>query len=33
MLHDPTVFLKGDGRHGDRSAYLDLTRRLFKLDE
>jgi len=33
MLHDPTVFLKGDGCHGDRSVYLDVTRKLFKLDE
>jgi glutamyl-tRNA reductase len=33
MLHDPTVFLKGDGCHGDRSVYLDAARKLFKLDE
>ncbi len=33
MLHDPTVFLKGEGCHGDRSVYIDFTRKLFKLDE
>jgi glutamyl-tRNA reductase len=33
MLHDPTLFLKGDGCHGDRAVYLDMTRKLFKLDE
>ena len=33
MLHDPTVFLKGEGGHGDRPLYIDVTRKLFKLDE
>jgi len=33
MLHDPTLFLKGDGGHGDRAVYLDMTRKLFRLDE
>jgi glutamyl-tRNA reductase len=33
ILHDPTLFLKSNGCHGDRSAYIDLTRKLFKLDE
>ncbi len=33
MLHDPTVFLKGEGGHGDRPLYIDITRKLFKLDE
>ncbi len=33
MLHDPTLFLKGGGGHGDRAVYIDMTRKLFKLDE
>ncbi len=33
MMHDPTVSLKGDGMYGDKSAVLDVTRKLFKLDE
>ena len=33
VLHDPTLFLKGNGCHGDKSAYLDVTRKLFRLDE
>jgi len=33
ILHDPTLFLKGDGCHGDKSLYLDVTRKLFKLDD
>lgn len=33
FLHDPTVFLKGEGGHRDRSAYVDMVRRMFKLDE
>ena len=32
ILHNPTLFLKSNGCHGDRSAYIDLTRKLFKLD-
>jgi glutamyl-tRNA reductase len=33
ILHDPINFLKGEGYHKDRSACLDLTRKLFCLDE
>ncbi|RLC26339.1 MAG: glutamyl-tRNA reductase, partial [Deltaproteobacteria bacterium] len=33
ILHDPTIFLKSDGCYGDRFAYIDLTRKLFKLDD
>lgn len=33
ILHDPTQFLKGNGCHGDRSIYLDVAHKLFKLDE
>ena len=32
MLHDPTLFLKGQGYHEDKSAYIDFARKLFKLD-
>ncbi len=32
ILHDPTLFLKGDGCHDRKSLYLDVTRSLFKLD-
>ncbi|MEJ2657721.1 MAG: glutamyl-tRNA reductase [Desulfobacterales bacterium] len=33
ILHDPTLLLKSNGRHQDKSVYLDVTRKLFKLDE
>jgi glutamyl-tRNA reductase len=33
FMHDPTVFLKGEGCHGDRATYVDMVRKLFKLDE
>jgi len=33
ILHDPTLLLKSNGRHQDKSVYLDITRKLFKLDE
>ncbi len=33
ILHDPTLFLKNNGCHGDRFAYIDLTRKLFKLND
>jgi glutamyl-tRNA reductase len=33
LLHDPTQYLKGNGCHGDRSVSLDVTRKLFNLDE
>ena len=32
-LHDPTLFLKRDGCHGNKNVYLDATRKLFNLDE
>ena len=32
ILHDPTLFLKGQGYHEDKSAYIDFARKLFKLD-
>ncbi|BBO69986.1 glutamyl-tRNA reductase [Desulfosarcina alkanivorans] len=33
ILHGPTDFLKKDGCHGNKSASLDLTRKLFNLEE
>jgi glutamyl-tRNA reductase len=33
ILHDPIHFLKKTGSHIDTAAYLDMTRRLFNLDE
>jgi glutamyl-tRNA reductase len=33
ILHHPTLFLKGEGCHGDKAVYLDMTRKMFKLDE
>jgi glutamyl-tRNA reductase len=33
ILHDPTVFLKESGHRDKKSLYLDIVRRLFKLDE
>ena len=33
ILHDPTLLLKSNGRHQDKSVCLDITRKLFKLDE
>lgn len=33
ILHDPTMLLKSSGRHQNKSVYLDVTRKLFKLDE
>jgi len=32
ILHDPTLLLKSDGRHRNKSVYLDIARKLFKLD-
>jgi len=32
VLHNPTLFLKGDGCSGDKSAYIDMARKLFDLD-
>ncbi len=31
-LHDPTIFLKSTEFHGHKDKYLDITRKLFKLD-
>lgn len=33
ILHDPTHYLKSNGCQGDRSASLDMARKLFGLDE
>jgi glutamyl-tRNA reductase len=33
ILHDPTLLLKSNGRHQDKSVYLDVIRKLFKLDD
>ena len=33
FLHDPTDILKRNGCQGGKSVYLDITRKLFKLDE
>ena len=33
IMHDPTVFLKRNGMHADKSFYIDAVRKLFKLDE
>jgi glutamyl-tRNA reductase len=32
LLHEPTLFLKGSGAHGDAQARLDCVRRIFGLD-
>ena len=32
ILHDPTIFLKNEGMVEDKSHYIDIIRRLFKLD-
>lgn len=33
ILHDPTQYLKKNGCQEDKSALLDITRKLFKLDD
>ncbi len=33
ILHDPILFLKKRGSHIDKTLYLDITRKLFKLDD
>jgi glutamyl-tRNA reductase len=33
MLHDPTVFLKQGGQKDEQALHIDITRRLFSLDE
>lgn len=32
ILHDPTVFLKKDGMHDNKSLFIDIVRKLFNLD-
>jgi len=32
ILHDPTIFLKNDKMVEDKSLYIDIIRKLFKLD-
>jgi glutamyl-tRNA reductase len=33
ILHNPTMLIKSSGQHQDKSVYLDVTRKLFRLDE
>jgi glutamyl-tRNA reductase len=33
ILHDPMVVLKSNGGHWNKSVYLDITRKLFNLDD
>jgi len=33
ILHNPTVFLKESGHRDKKAEYIDITRRLFDLDE
>ena len=33
ILHDPTQLLKNHKDHGNKTLYLDIARKLFKLDE
>ena len=33
MMHDPTHLLKSNGKHINKSVYLDVIRRLYQLDE
>ena len=33
ILHDPMQFLKNPGSHRDKSLYIDLTRKIFNLEE
>ncbi len=33
IMHNPTLHLKGSGCHKDKSTHIDITRKLFKLDE
>jgi glutamyl-tRNA reductase len=33
ILHDPTVYLKRNGCYGDKSVHIDVTRKLFNLDD
>jgi glutamyl-tRNA reductase len=33
ILHDPTTYLKRNGCYGDKSTHIDITRKLFNLDD
>ena len=33
ILHDPMLLLKSNGHHQDKTVYIDIARKLFKLDE
>ncbi|MFW6081492.1 MAG: glutamyl-tRNA reductase, partial [Desulfosalsimonas sp.] len=33
FLHDPVRFLKDPGTHRDKSLYIDLTRKIFNLED
>ena len=33
ILHDPTIFLKKNGMMDDKALYIDVVRKMFKLDE
>ena len=33
VLHDPTVFLKKNGMHANKSQHIDIIRKLFKLEK
>ncbi len=33
VLHEPTLFLKKEGMLGDKSAQIDIVRKLFRLDD
>jgi len=33
IMHHPTLLIKRDGCHGSNSVYIDITRKLFNLDE
>jgi glutamyl-tRNA reductase len=33
ILHDPTIFLKHSGHKDNKAVHLDMTRKLFNLDE
>ncbi|MCF8024514.1 MAG: glutamyl-tRNA reductase [Desulfobacteraceae bacterium] len=33
ILHDPARFLKNPGSHRDKSLYIDLTRKIFNLED
>jgi glutamyl-tRNA reductase len=33
ILHDPTLMLKSNGCYRNKSVYLDIARKLFKLDD